>query len=540
MSAFGRTRQNFPTRTYEYGNRAGFAPPPMVLEAGRVFRFVKGRDAALVLIPPDVGRTLLADPFAQLVLFSGGPLPLSAHALLVQLDTFNSNPRGLPEQRSFLVADGGQIPWTPETDDLLRAFRVSVTRKRAGAPEPDLLIATGTEFDSETQFLQVIGWDPSVGAFQFYERRNGSWIWAGSSWDALTSDSRGNGPFDSHVNGALNMKELKQPWVNWHSQAAQISDSVLAPEDPLRREPLWTDRSPAEDYELQIVRPGVLRWHRSRFEHSIQTGRLVNLSHFFRQVLETSTVNLVSSTVSNSRLATVQTVPLPLTFFLNSDSLVDILGLQPNIQVPVVPGSVYRSTLRQFDVALTDGTHRFPGDSNFVFVVPEPSFEDNMILQDLVVREVLSAKLAASLLMVDFCNPVFSKRRAALLKYVPESATVGNPTDFETAFVGRIRATASATGSAEAEFLAGFDLADSQWKLAFEKRIEEFFLALTPQLSGQATFSRIFEIAESRRREFRKRPLAEFRLTTPVTNIAEDAPLLEFTADARIQPKTSE
>ena len=46
-------------------------------------------------------------------------------------------------------------------------------------------------------------------------------------------------------------------------------------------------------------------------------------------------------------------------------------------------------------------------------------------------------------------------------------------------------------------------------------------------------------MAESRRREFRTRPLAEFRLTTPVTNIPEEAPPLEFTPAGIIQSKTT-
>jgi hypothetical protein len=49
----------------------------------------------------------------------------------------------------------------------------------------------------------------------------------------------------------------------------------------------------------------------------------------------------------------------------------------------------------------------------------------------------------------------------------------------------------------------------------------------------------VFQLAESRRREFRKRPLAEFRLTTPITNIAEDAELLEFAADGTVRPKNT-
>lgn len=537
MATIKRTQQAFPTRTYGYSDAASLVPaPPLALQEGKLFRFIKGRDAAPMLLDPAAARAQLSDPFAQLILFSGDPFPLSCRALLGKLDTLNADPQGLPVQRSFLVADGGQIPWTPQTDDLERAFRITVVRQKNAAADPDILLSTGTVFDSDSIFLQVIGWDDRIGAFQFYERRSGSWVWAGSSWDALAPDSRGNGPFDSHVNGALNMKELKVPWVNWHSMAAQIRDEVLAPGDPLRGELLWTQRSPAQDYEVEIVKPGISRWQTSRLARSAQGNRLTNLPQFFRQVLGTSTVNLVSSPTSNAKLATAQDVSLPLTFFINSDAFLNILSLAPDIAVPKTPGSVYRAALQQFDVAVTDGNHRIPGDTHFVFVVPEPAFEDNMILQALLDQEIISAKFAASLLMVDFCNPIFSSRRAALLQYVPLSAVVGNPIEFETAFGDAIRAAGPATGGSEAEFLANFNL-PGNWQKEFEGRIERFFQALKPQLSDQPGFNRIFELAESRRREFRKRPLAEFRLTTPVTNIPENASLLEFTPDARIRPK---
>jgi hypothetical protein len=52
-----------------------------------------------------------------------------------------------------------------------------------------------------------------------------------------------------------------------------------------------------------------------------------------------------------------------------------------------------------------------------------------------------------------------------------------------------------------------------------------------------ASFAPIFRLAESRRREFRKRKLAEFRLTTPLTNITELAPLLEFDQAGNVRDK---
>jgi hypothetical protein len=314
----------------------------------------------------------------------------------------------------------------------------------------------------------------------------------------------------------------------------------LAPDDPLRNELLWTERSGGEDFETKVVRPGIRRWNDSRFKRLSESGRLIRLPEFMRQVLGTSTVNLTSSTTSNARLATAQSVLLPLTFFINSDALVNVIGLEPNINPPQASAAVYRAVLQKFDVALTDGNHRFPGDTNFVFVVPEPAFEDVLVLETLLSQGVMSRKMAASLLMVDFPNAVFSPRRAALLQYIPESSALQDPADFEHAFVDSVRqaVTAGTAGEPEHAFLENLALAPNEWEKDFARRIEAFFQALTPQFTDTDLFANIFALAESRRREFRKRPLAEFRLTIPVTNIPDDAPLVEFTQAGELRPKT--
>jgi hypothetical protein len=265
----------------------------------------------------------------------------------------------------------------------------------------------------------------------------------------------------------------------------------------------------------------------------------MRLPEFMRQVLGTSTVNLTSSTTSNARLATAQSVPLPLTFFINSDALVNIIGLEPDINPPQASAAVYRAVLQKFDVALTDGNHRFPGDTNFVFVVPEPAFEDVLVLETLLSLGVMSRKMAASLLMVDFPNAVFSPRREALLQYVPESSSLQDPTDFERAFVDNVQQAVAAgtAGEPEHAFLTNLALASHEWEQEFVRRIEAFFEALAPPFTDADLFANIFALAESRRREFRKRPLAEFRLTIPVTNIPDNAPLVEFTQAGEIQPK---
>jgi hypothetical protein len=536
MAQFGRTRQSFPTRQYRYAIVVpeGEQMDELALEPGTVYQFITGRDAMPAPIPKADGRTRLHDPLAQLVLFGSEAPPLSLRALLATLDA-----TALSQQRSFVVADGGQIPWSPQTDDLQRNFRLAIVRERTGAGQPDLLISASTDIDSPTNFLQVIGWDDRAGAFQYYERRDGVWVWAGNSWDALTPDARGHGPFDSHVNGALNMKELKVPWVHWHSPSASVSDEVLAPADPLRTEPVWTARRLADEFERTIARPGVRRWNDSRFSRLTTGGALTRLPEFFRQVLGTSTVNLASSATSSAALAGGADVRLPPTFLVDTDSLLGVVGLAPAVTVPVVRADVYRAALTQFAVKVSDGRHEFAGETHFVFVVPEPAFEDVLVVETLIGLGILSERLAAALLMVDFQNPVFSARREALLQYVPAEARLGDAAGFADALVAAIggSAAAASNGSAEAEFLANWAIPDPEWRAACERRIETFAAAVSARCATPSSFAPVFELAESRRREFRKRKLAEFRLTTPTTNIPETAPLLEFEIDGTVRRK---
>jgi hypothetical protein len=534
-------QDRFPTRQYAYphGTRLALAGDGLrQLAPGGVYRFLLGKDGAPLLLGLDRVRAEFRDPFAELVLASGRPLPLTARALLAALDAHNADPAGLPIQNSFVVADGGQIPWSPETATLQRQLRFLVTRAKLPGTPADLFISTSAAFDSATTFLQVIGWDPVSTAYRFYDRRDSAWVFAGSSWDALVAPTRGKGPFDSHVNGALNMKELKIPWQNWHSEAAGIRDQILDPVDPLRTEKLWTTRSPAQELERTFVRPGITRWMQARFAACTESGRLSRLPEFMRHVLETTTVNLTSSVAENGQLAGLDHFNLPLTFFFNSDGLLNLLGLEPDIHVPQADAGLYRECLKRFAVEVTDGAFRFPGDTHFVFVVPEPAFEDLSILEALLFSAVISRKLAACLLMVDFPNPVFSRRRAALMKYVPRSAAIGQGDLAEFVTAVERASEELPPGSPEAEFLANWRLPNDGWQRAFEKRIEEFMANVGARLSSAAAVPDIFRLAESRRREFRKRPLAEFRLTTPVTNIPESAASLEFSADGRVLEKT--
>src|SRR6185503_5310276 len=256
---------------------------------------------------------------------------------------------------------------------------------------------------------------------------------------------------------------------------------------------------------------------------------LIDVRYFMRQVLEATTVNLISSDMQSREVTDAGTLTLPTSFFLNTEALLDIIGLEPDISVVKAPGRFYLEALQRYEFEIRDETFRQPGDTFFAFFVPEPAFEDLSVLSILVREKLISSRFAASLLMVDFPNPLFSKRRRQLGVYVPLTAVL-NPaneikSDIEDSFVAALEAAEPglAAESAGKEFLSNWRLPLDQWRKSFEKRIEDYFARLQ-EISGTAEgIDSWMRLAESRRREFRRRPLAEFRLTTPTTNIDENA-----------------
>lgn len=539
-----REKFSFPTRSYSYRSSTrkanAFEAEPR-LEAGRIYRFVMGVDNFPGLMPDAEAETLLRDSFAELLL-KRGTFPLTVRDLLSALDALNDNSDGLPQQKVFLVADGGQIDWTPETANVNRLFRFAVARSRND--DVRLLVSASTALDSETQFLQVLSWDAANQVYSYYERRVGAWIWAGNSHHALLPGSRGAGPFDSHVNGSLVMKELRAPWCNWNSMNAAIREDALAPDDALRAEPLFLNRASASELERNVVRPGIERWNRARFQHSLsEDGKtLRDMPFFLRQILQTTTVNLASSSRQSNRVGDDEPMDLPITFFLNTEALLDYVELDPDISPISIAGKFYNDSLRRYDFTLRDGEFSQKGDTFFGFLIPEPAFEDLNLLALLLERKIISRRFAACLLMIDFPNPVFSAKRAQMMQFVPPTANITGgalKTDFETRFTAILESVIMKMPASHAshEFLANWRLPEKDWKRTFESRIEDYFNALQEKSRTDEGFDAWTRLAESRRREFRGHPLAEFRLTTPSTNIPEDAPLLEMRADAAVQAK---
>ena len=114
---------------------------------------------------------------------------------------------------------------------------------------------------------------------------------------------------------------------------------------------------------------------------------------------------------------------------------------------------------------------------------------------------------------------------------------MGGTSELPDRIVASIQAGGASAGSAEEEFLTYWNLGDTEWSGVLARRIEDYMKKVHSTVQSFDTFDQLFQLAESRRREFRRRPLFEFDLTTPVTNIPADAPLLQMTPDATVRSK---
>ena len=363
-----------------------------------------------------------------------------------------------------------------------------------------------------------------------------AWVFAGNSRHALRDPTQGKGPFESHLSGTFVMKELRFPWLHWHSKAAPILPSVLPEEGGFAGHPWVTGDNPqgADVCEVEVAKPGIERWARHRFDRMLADGgRIDDPARILRQVLRTPSVNIVCSQTESRDTAPGRSVDLPQTFFIDSEGLTEVLGLLPPPPFQV-DGGVYRAALRTAGARVTDGDGFVePGDTHFAFAVPERAFEDQAVLRQALRVGLLTRRLAACLLMTDFPNPVFSARRAALLAHVPPTATVVDGAgDFSERMAEGITAAAPATpeGSPEREFAArwarGEDLS------SFDDELRAYYAAVGAPLRTQAGFDAYVRLAESRRASVRGMPIAE----TPLLFVTTDVPRAprEMRADATV------
>ena len=187
-----------------------------------------------------------------------------------------------------------------------------------------------------------------------------------------------------------------------------------------------------------------------------------------------------------------------------------------------------------------------PNTEGVPFVILQSSYEDSQGVQSIqqiglgddFPRALLSDKAFQALVMIDFCNPVYSWRRGVLFQYVPSSTSLqGAEYDFEANFVSAIKRSSFAQdpSSPEYQFLAFYKSGNQASD--YQNIIQQYFNGLVNQFNTTKGMIQHLRLAESRRRLYRPLPLDEFGFTLPYAiKIPVDAPFLEMTPAGKIQP----
>jgi hypothetical protein len=305
------------------------------------------------------------------------------------------------------------------------------------------------------------------------------------------------------------MREIELPWSNWQSQRTTIASTFLPPE--IASETFFLQRRGAEVYE-NVIRSQFQKFYTNWLKENIRKDGsniyVTDVPEMLRHVITNTTVNFKSSDVQSDGQNTsppngdITGVP-PNDTFLADTLLQTTLKLDyPTLSVKF-PRNKYDAYLKEHNYNLigtkgfyrtSEEAYRKPGSTYFAFYLPQFAAEDIYVTQKLLQSKIVNDKFVASVLMVDFKNPLFSQKRASLQKYAKEITTgklVAGVSSIPTEFADKIKATGATacqslnfdTCTAEEQFLYTWELPNDQWKQVTANQIKGYvdFIANLPE-----------------------------------------------------------
>jgi hypothetical protein len=509
----------------------------------------------------------LHDPWAQSVLVPNAGKP----GWPENFDTIVSAATNALEgftRSSFMLGEGSQIPvseW-PRTED--RDLRFIITWGAKPEAAPSLFFSARPPHPPATETLEVIAFDDQKKKFNFYhfvgatdESSARTWVWAGDSSHARDQRTIGKACFACHLNGGLNMKELVSPWNNWSSSIVKISGDVAPPE--VANSELFKTLGDAYAFEDVVEKANTAlttNWVSANVARMPNDNRKVasNVPELLRRLIVTTTVNLASTQVKSASQDDVTQIPAD--FFLFNSALNDSsIGLTYDAKTAfTVRRADYNSFLTANDVRMVNkdrnGQVNFnqPGDTFFAFFVPTPAFEDAQAIKALIDGKIISPKFAASVLMVDFQNPVFSPGRADLMKYAAMiEKDFADGVSIPTTFAALVNNAAKSQPicdparasqcTAEQQFMYYWSQPDATWKSVVQSRITAYLDVVRRRLATTEGAHDALKLMVSRGIQFSNYPLVcnlhEFDLLLPQTRLGNI--FVQMNQDGSLGPQPS-
>ncbi|KAF3927116.1 hypothetical protein AA313_de0208487 [Arthrobotrys entomopaga] len=411
-----------------------------------------------------------------------------------------------------------------------------------------------TNMNSDRCILQVASYHPDLGYFNFYDREptgEHRWLYFGCSKDAFAADTFGIGPFCGHPNGGLIMKEMEEPWLHWHSTtfSLDLPDDHPLSKDPLFRHPdsgIW--HFTHANHMAHLVRTGTERWfqkrlsidlgpRRQRFEEAQRVNQWI--SHI---CLNTTIEIAASKSLLQSNSDSDSSFSVPSGFFFNIEALqIGIDGLVGRLGLECYnPLGKYTEAAENFGLWIIeefkskDGEEdilAFKGEGSVPWIVAVPSGEDVTGISQVVAANLLPKNVVTAILLIDFWNPLFSARRAQIMKYIPSTVRHVKPGTDDAYDLGvdlievvRKRIIAQQLGgeSPESELIRNYDeiAKDPSWAA---QRLVQYIGKVKEHIKSPNGVLDYVKVAETRRRMVRPprrtgkppHPLAEFDMSLP-------------------------
>jgi hypothetical protein len=297
-------------------------------------------------------------------------------------------------------------------------------------------------------FVELIAWDRTKQAYNFWELIGTDWHYRGDSNDVLTNIAKINiadakaaftflrkSPTDKqpvlrcsgcHTLGGPIMKELEGPHNDWWTKdrklnlgpfKVQAGNEAANPAHVAAR--LFDESKEVTDAHnlSKQVKKGIGRLLAARVK---QRGGGQNLRQLLRPLFTAMEINLVSDRVPfKERQRKNEALEIPQDFFVDAR----LVEKRQPISVKV---ALYKEALDEVGARFAPGESPGLQETHHAFLVPARSYVDNQVIDALINQGILDQELVADVLAVDFTTPVFSAARASLIRYVPEKAEDAN------------------------------------------------------------------------------------------------------------------
>lgn len=518
-------------------------------EPSHFVRWVEGLDAAPVAIVPNE----VQDPFGKALLAQTNPLPGDVGAVLQMLGDPEAPGTELADQTVYIVSASGQIP-VEQAPDLPRRPRAVIIRRDDQAQQV-VFIAPSM---SGAGTLEVMGWDPAKGLFNYYERvlldpagGRVAWFWRGDSSHAWREDTRNHSCFSCHRSGEVNMKELRLPWQNWHSQSASIKPESIPEDSPLRLNPIFAIEPPSsflrngDEFE-RAINQWITKGNKTRVERIKRSD--LDAIHALRPFFQTSTAQLTTS-AEQSSVTGAEPIAFPVAMFVDQRGLFDVGNLFCDSLLTFsqqidMPRDDYRQGLVTLGFELSAGAafQERPGDTHFALLTSEVPRVDFDVIQQIVKAGVLSRKTATNLMLIDLENPVYSPIKAWLFERLHAGSLGGAGADFDQAIAlalsqQNVAGTPEAVRAELEEFAARQALNDADFTAAACARVDRYLGLVADQFkAGRAL--QYMRLVGSRHQAFRMSDhasLIESPLLLPNSDVP---PGLVMHRDGTVGPST--